>query len=277
MYFGASTLFLRELSVAEALETIYRVGYVAAEIWIDHLQWTGEAPAAIGRQARDLGLALSAHGAMYDLNLTSSNADIRAESLRQIETSIAMAAEMDAHVVVVHPGRLSSSRDNPEAFWDYLLDVVRQIDEWATVHGVVVGLEMMERRHKEIFVTPEDAGRLMAQGWQNVKLTVDIAHLNTIGNPVKLLYAIDPDWVAHVHLSDSSSEKTHLPLGQGELNLWTVLAALGARYGGLVSLEGYVPGHGEHVLTANLGFLRELGFSDGAIDRSIRSPVLAML
>lgn len=275
MDFGASTLFLRERSVLETLNVISRAGYAAAEVWIDHLRWTSEMPTEIARYARLLGLELSVHAAMYDLNLTSSNVDIRTESLRQIEASIRMTAELGARVVVVHPGRLSSSRDNPEAVWACLVEVVQQIDEWATAYGVVVGLEMMERRHKEIFVTPEDAGRLMAHNWRSVGLTVDIAHLNTFGDPVKLLDAIDPDWIAHVHLSDNADHTTHLPLGWGEVDLSGALAALHTGYDGLVNLEGYVSGRGEEVLHANLNYLRHLGYAHAPARRQPGQLVFA--
>lgn len=73
-----------------------------------------------------------------------------------------------------------------------------KLNTHSTHYGVIVGLEMMERRPKEIFVTPEDAGRLMCYSWQNVGLTVDIAHLNTFGDPINLFAEIDPKWVAHV-------------------------------------------------------------------------------
>ena len=260
MQFGTSTMFFRERAVMEALEAIARAGYATAEVWIEHLWWSGETPSEIARQARSLDLGLTVQAASYDLNITSSNPGIRQESLRQINLSIAMAAEMEARVVVVHPGRLSSSRDRVEDFWGPLLDCTRQIDEWATQHGVPVGLELMERRPKQFFITPEDGARLMAHPWTNLKLTVDIAHLRTFGDPVALIERIDPAWIAHVHLSDSLPHQTHVPLGQGDMDLAGALSALAARYDGLVSLEGYVPGRGEEVVAANLAYLRRLGY-----------------
>lgn len=261
MQFGTSTMFFRERSVTEALEAIARAGYATAEVWIEHVWWSGETPSEIARQARSLGLGLTVHAASYDLNITSSNRGIRQESLWQISLSITMAAEMEARVVVVHPGRLSSSRDRAADFWGPLLDATRQIDQWAAQHGVPVGLELMERRPKQFFITPEDGARLMAYPWANLRLTVDIAHLSTFGDPATLLERIEPAWIVHVHLSDSRPHQTHVPLGQGDMELAEALSALAARYEGLVSLEGYVPGRGEEVIAANLAYLRHLGYS----------------
>lgn len=261
MHFGASTLFFRERSVKEALEAIVNAGYTAAEVWVEHLWWTGERPADVAARAHSLGLTLSAHAASYDLNIASSNAGIRQESLRQVALSVAMAAEMGVQIIVVHPGRLSSSRDRVEDFWDRLFDAVERIEQWALEHDVRVGLELMERRPREFFMTPEDGERLMSHTWNHVGLTVDIAHLKTLGDPVELLSRVHPAWIAHVHLSDNLPHQTHVPLGQGCIDLRAALSTLGTRYNGLVSLEGYVPGRGEEVVTANLAYLRDLGFA----------------
>ena len=260
MQFGTSTMFFREQSVSEALEAIAQAGYATAEVWIEHVWWSGETPSEIARQARLLGLGLTVHAASYDLNITSSNRGIRQESLWQINLSITMAAEMEAQVVVVHPGRFSSARDRAEDFWGPLLDATRQIDQWATQHGVPVGLELMEHRPMQFFITPEDGARLMAYPWTNLRLTVDIAHLSTFGDPVALLERIEPAWIAHVHLSDSRPHQTHVPLGQGNIDLAGALSTLAERYDGLVSLEGSVPGRGKEVTAANLAYLRRLGY-----------------
>jgi sugar phosphate isomerase/epimerase len=91
-------------------------------------------------------------------------------------------------------------------------------------------------------------------------LTVDLAHLNTLGDPVGLFAELDPAWIAHMHLSDNAPHRVHLPLGDGLMDLGAVLEAVQGVYSGLVSLEGSVPGKGEGLLVRNLAYLHKLGY-----------------
>ena len=256
---GAATMFLRELPVSRALEHIADAGYAAAEVWIEHLLDSGERPGALARQAGTLGLALTVHAASYDINPISRNIGIARESRRQIEQSLAATVELEAQVVVVHPGRRSSSRQPSEETWRRLLDWIADLDTTAARLGVRVGLELMENRPREIFMLPSDAARLMETSWQQIGLTVDVAHLNTHGDPVELLNQLEPTWIWHVHLSDQTPTQAHVPLGRGEMDLPRVLTAIRRIYSGIVSVEGYVPDQGRAVLAHNIACLRRLG------------------
>jgi sugar phosphate isomerase/epimerase len=258
---GCATTFLKAYSVSEALDTIARCGYAAAEVWIEHLENTGESPQALARQAKSLGLILTVHAASYDLNPTSSNLGIALESSRQIEASLATSAELGAKLVVVHPGRRSSSRDRLEDFWPKLIGWVADLDQAADRLGVDVGLELMENRPKEIFMLPEHATQLMETDWKKIRLTIDVAHMNTYGDAARYLRDLNPAWIAHVHLSDNAPWQTHLPLGTGELDIPAVLYALQEVYTGIVSLEGYVLGKGESLLKQNMAYLKQIGFA----------------
>ena len=108
---------------------------------------------------------------------------------------------------------------------------------------------------------PADAARLMAEPWQAVGLTVDLAHLNTHGDPAELLSALQPGWITHVHLSDNAPHRVHLPLGAGAMDLAAALAAVAQVYEGVVSIEGSIPGEGDRLLHENMAYLRGLGYA----------------
>jgi sugar phosphate isomerase/epimerase len=258
--FGIATSVLREHPVSDALEGIARAGYAAAEIWVWHLERFDERPRDLARLARELDLQLTLHAPTADLNLTSTNLEIAQVSREQIARSLETAVALDAQVVTVHPGRKSAPRDDPEAVWARLVDWAVELDEAAAQLGVQVGLELMEDLPLEVFKTPADARRLMALPLQWTALTVDLAHLNTLGHPPTLLAELDPAWIAHVHLSDNAPHRVHLPLGDGEMDLGAVLEAVQGVYTGLVSLEGSIPGQGEALLARNLAYLRKLGY-----------------
>ena len=259
MRFGCSTMFFGELEVCPSLEAISEAGYDSAEIWVEHLALTGEDPRVIAGKARSLGLGLTVHAPFTDLNIVSKNAGIRDESLRQVRDSISLAGQLGSGLIVVHPGRLSSSRDRMDDVWRRFLDCVSLLDTWS--EGVVVAVEMMEKRSREFFLTPDDARRVMKQDLPHICLTVDVAHLATIGDPAGLLEELDPSWIAHVHLSQSRPDRTHAPLGEGLIDIPGVLALLEKSYDGIVSLEGYSPGRGEELAVSNISFLRELGYA----------------
>lgn len=258
---GAATLFYKEQTVSEALEGIARHGFDSAEVWIEHLSHSGESPGEIVQRAKELNLLLTAHATSYDLNTLSTNLGISEESRAQVEGSLQAAAELGARVLVVHPGRRSSTRDRKQDFWPALIAWAEQVDRLAEKLGVRVGMELMEKRPKEIFMLPEDARRFMEHGWSQTGLTIDTAHMNTHEDPLQFLRQLEPEWIAHVHLSDNNAERTHVPLGQGEIDLPALLTALRAEYAGIVSLEGYVPGRGDEVLSQNMDYLRKIGFA----------------
>ena len=260
MKFGISTTVLREHPVAYALDQIARAGYRSAEVWLWHLERTGEDPRLLARQARSLDLALTLHAPSADLNPTSTNLPIAGESRRQIAASLEVAAQLEARAVAVHPGRKTVSRSDPEKVWSQLMDWLGNLDDQATRLGLRIGLELMEKLPLEIFMLPADAARLMSTSWRSLGLTVDLAHLNTHGDPPELLADLAPSWITHVHLSDNAPSHVHLPLGAGTMDLGAALAAVARVYDGFVSIEGSTPGRGETLLVNNKAYLRKLGY-----------------
>jgi sugar phosphate isomerase/epimerase len=264
MRFGASTYFLKERSVTGALDVIARLGYASAEIWMEHVRMAAQRPATIARHARALGIGLTVHAASYDLNILSVNPGIRRESMRQVRAALRLAAAVDAQMVTVHPGALSSAREARGAAWRSLEETAAILDEWAGEDGLCVGLENMEKGNREIFCLPADVARLFAHPRGRLRLTLDLAHTRTIMDPFSYLREIRPEWIGHVHLSDNDPSATHLPLGHGRLPIAEILAALGRIYDGIVSLEGYNPGEGENLLAANMDYLRQDGLAGPA-------------
>ena len=210
--FGCSTWFFQEYSVAEALRIIRQCGFHAAEIWMEHLWKSSESPGEIGSLSKGLGLALSLHAASYDVNIASANPGIRRESLHQIEESLHVAAEMSAEPVVVHAGRLSSSRGDTEEYWRLLTEAFDFLERAAARGGSKIAIEVMEKRSKEQFVGPADIHRLMNKKRSHLGLTVDLAHIQTVMDHEQFFSQIKDEWILHAHLSDFSPEVTHLPL-----------------------------------------------------------------
>lgn len=265
MKWYSSSMLLRGHSSTDAMEAIARAGFDGIEVWVDQANEHDEAAAALRQRAEQLGLGLSVHASSYDLNLAAWNRGIRAESQRQTVESVRFAADLGAQVVVVHPGRRSSSRDGIEEYWPLVLESLEPVDEVADALGVTVGLELMEKRPKEVFMLPDDARRLMAHGYRATRVTVDLAHSWSHYDPVQFLSEVDLGWVAHVHLSDSSPKTVHLPLGEGDVDLAAVYRGLVATgYNGVVNIEGYAEGRGTELIESNQRYIRRLTMERGA-------------
>jgi len=259
LIFGINTWFFQEYSVKETLREIKKIGFQAAEVWMEHLLKTGEKPEEIRDIASDLDLELSLHATSYDINLTSINRGIREESLRQAVEAITVGARMGANIVVMHPGRLSASRVNKKESWEQLLKVLEYLDEIADKKSVRIGLEAMEKRPKEIVVTPEDLHNLFNRTWKRIGLTLDIAHANTLENPISYINKLDKRWIQHLHISDAAPGETHIPLGRGIIEIYKIINELKRFYNGLIIVEGYIPSEGEAIAKENFNYLKTLG------------------
>jgi sugar phosphate isomerase/epimerase len=260
MRFGVSTWFFQEYPLVEALKHILDCGFQAAEIWMQHLWHTEQSAEDIAECARDLGLELTLHSASYDVNITSTNPGIRQESLRQVKQAIITGKRLGVRTVVIRPGHLSSSKENFEHHWSRMENTFALLNKWAKRHDIKISVEMMEKTPKEVFMLPEHVTRIMRMGWDSIGLTLDIAHAFTHMDPVGYIDQLQPRWITHAHLSDGSQDATHLPLGQGEINIREVLKVLDKVYDGLVILGGSVPSHGHEIVASNKAYLRKLGW-----------------
>jgi sugar phosphate isomerase/epimerase len=266
MKWYSSSMLLRGRSVSDAIDAIAAARFDGVEVWVDQANEQGESAQEIRRRASQAGLATTVHASSYDLNLAAWNRGIRAESQRQTIESVRFAAEMGARVVVVHPGRRSSSRDRIEDYWPMILESLEPIDEAAAKAGVMVGLELMEKRPKEVVMLPEDARRVMAHGYRAIGITVDLAHSWSHYDPVQFLADVDMEWVVHIHLSDSNPTTVHLPLGEGQVDLHAVYRGLlEVGYGRAVNIEGYADGRGADLLESNRRHIDQLSSAPGSV------------
>jgi sugar phosphate isomerase/epimerase len=247
---AASTTTTRHLPLIEVLDAARDLGYDAVEVWAEHLWDQRMAPGRLGAEARARGLALAVHGPTRDLNVTSSNTGIRVESQRQYLAALDDAAAMGAEVVVLHPGALSSSGDDPAAFWPPVEAFFHEVAVRAEALGMRVGIENMERRRLEFVTTPRlvaDLLRRVDSPW--LGMTLDVAHVLYNGDGLAL-DGLEPH-VYHVHLSGSTRERVHVPLDDGVFDLAAAMNRLLGFFRGIVAIEGYVRGRERETLVRN--------------------------
>ncbi len=260
--FAPATRLLWRAGVLGALEAIAEAGFLAAEVWASHIVDSRVSPRLLKTQAEQLGLKLSLHAPSYDLNPLSSNAEIRSLSRRLVLDSLETAARLEAKTVVVHPGALSSSTDDPEDYWHRLEEYVVQLDAKATHLGLTVAIEGMEKKKLQ-FITGmpslERLGQLLESvGARHVGICLDIAHAGTIGDPEEFLARVPQ--IVHGHLSDTSEEKTHALLGEGRLDLGAIIPKLLQKLedtNGLIAIEGRLASDEPRAIAVAAEFLRQ--------------------
>jgi sugar phosphate isomerase/epimerase len=261
--FAPATRLLWHAGVLGALEQIQQAGFQAAEVWASHLSETGVSPKEVGAAGVALGLKLSLHAPSYDLNPLSSNTEVRSLSRRLVLDSFTTAAIIGAKTVVVHPGALSSSTDNPEDYWGRLEEYLVQLDAKAAHLGLEVAIEAMEKKKLQFITTISSLGRLAGLletvSTKHLGLCVDIAHAGTIGDPLDFLAAVPK--IIHAHLSDTSEEKTHALLGEGRLDLASIIPVLLKKLettNGLIAIEGRLAADETRALQVAKSYLQKL-------------------
>ena len=254
MEISLSTKILWQTNLIEALRLIKERGYYGAEIWENQIQRDIKELPSLKKYLQQLGLKVTLHSINDDINLCSTNNEIRRVSIKQIKDSIKLASKLNIKTVIVHPGRKTSSKDNLDHIWELQLDSFGQLTKTAEDFDVFLGIENMELRAKEIVIFPQDINKLISGlRSKQVGVTLDLAHIATMKKySVKKYISELQEKIIHVHLSDSNKTATHLPLGWGELNLSEMLFDLQKVYDKNVVIEGYVPGKEIEVLENNM-------------------------
>ena len=260
MKISLSTKILWQTNLIDSLKLIKEKGYDGAEIWeyqihrdIEDLFW-------FKKYLQQLELEITLHSPNDDINLSSTNNEIRKISVKQIEESIKLASKLGLKIITVHPGRKTSSKDNLDRIWELQIDSFSQLVKVAEEHDVFLGIENMESRAKEMIIFPKDINRLISDIRSKcVGITLDLAHIATIGSlNVKEYISELQEKIIHAHLSDSNNTTTHLPLGWGRSNLSGMLSALQKKYDKNVVIEGYVPGREIEVLENNINIWQKI-------------------
>ena len=258
-----SSRLLWSLPVAEAAEAAATLGFQGLEIWTEHL-WREGSPSELKEQLARLPLRYFLHAPFMDLNLCSRNARVAqlplAEQLRALE----LARDLEISLVVVHPGRCSSSKDSPEEYWPPLLEALGVLESKAGKLEITVAVENMEPRPKEFMVRPIDFTRLLEE-LPGLGLCLDLAHAAAAGDGVPDEFILElGEHIRHIHVSNVEEGRVHLPLDRGRLPITSTVARFIRGFTGAVTLEGATES-GLKAAQVGLGRLQELvkGGGDG--------------
>jgi len=238
MKFGIASRLLWSYPLHEVVTIAESLHYGGVEVWAEHyVRDTGKKSRLAFSKS---SLIATFHAFSFDINITSMNRRIRRESLRQMFDSVNYAQEIGAQCMVVHPGKVSSSKDPPEEYWDMQVDALSEISMKAQEAGVGVNMVIMEPRKKELVTTSDMANTILeAISMENFGITLDFSRAQLTGTPLEFIQKLKK--ISHIHLSDTKGNKPHYLLGEGDLDVIGTLKALWKRYDGLIIIEGWNP------------------------------------
>ena len=253
MQAAISSLLFKSHPLGRVIDLAREVGVSWVEVWTEHF-WRDD-DGRLLEKLRKSGLDLSVHGPIGDINITSSNRGIREESVRQVLQGVEEAAKMGARVITVHPGYLTGRQDGPESIWDMQIEALTRIAERGKKVGILVAMETMEKRNKEVVIHPEIANQIIdAVNTENFGVTFDVSHAHTVMDVVEFIRTLRK--INHIHISDTKSGKVHALMGEGEIAFGPVLRALKEKYDGALVIEGWNPKDEMGMVQKSTTFLR---------------------
>ena len=234
----APLLFAGELTLA--LEFAARLGYDGVEL---NLRDSAEIDqSAVVAQLASLGLSVPSIGTgqsylVDGLSLADPDREIQTSVRQRMQDHILFAGLLGASVVIGSVrGRLDEkSPASRQACYDSALEATRSLAEFATVHGVGLTVEPINRYETNFLNTIAETLEFIDQvGSPNIGLLADTFHMNIEETSMDLPLRQAGARLKHVHLVDSNRRAP----GLGHLDFSPILAALGAvEFSGYLSAE----------------------------------------
>ncbi len=209
-----------------------------------------------------LGLrVISVNPSFADINLISTNPEIREISERQLAAEIELAADLGARYVVVIPGRRHALAPAPsEAAEAVLHDGLGRLVDRAAALGVTIALE--NSPYGYLGTSAELVQVARAWDSPHLRLVYDVANALAQEDPADGVSRAAP-FLALAHVSDTwRSRWAHTSVGRGEVDFPGFARAL--RASGFTGPTVYELADGEDPeprLAADLAALRTAGWS----------------
>lgn len=230
MLFGAMNFPIRPV-----FDEIHAIG----SLGLDYLELAMDNPEAhyiVLREQRDAihqaldhyGMSLICHlpTFIHTADLTKS---IREASLAELLNSLAVADELGARKVVLHPSFVGGmGRNVPELSRRYAIECLDAVARLAQKSDCRVCLENLFARLTP-FTTP-DAFEAIFERWPHLAMTLDVGHAFIDGRGMDLILEFLNRFgsrIDHIHISDNFGQRDeHLAVGDGAIDFKALVDAL---------------------------------------------------
>jgi sugar phosphate isomerase/epimerase len=165
-----------------------------------------------------LGLqVISVNPTFVDINLVSTNPEIREASVRQLTADIELAADLGAPYAVAVPGRRHQLAPAPDAAARAVLDDgLATLTARAAALGVIVALE--NSPYGYLGTSAELLDVVAAHDTPSLRVTYDVANALAQEDPAEGVARLGP-YLALAHVSDTWRARwAHTSVGRGEVD-----------------------------------------------------------
>jgi sugar phosphate isomerase/epimerase len=234
-------MFFHEYTTPEIFSFVSRSGLNAIEFWLEtpHF-WLRELPVHevnVCRKTHPELALITAHAPILDLNPCSINPEVAEVSIKSAVRSVAIARDMGAQVLTVHPGRRTAKRPPSDADYVRFSHYISILREAATKNPVKIAMENMEPIVNSLLCTPERM-RLVLDDEPWLFFTLDVSHAmaKSADEPIRYI-ELCHDRLVNVHLSRAEGKILHLPLDRTPAIVAVIESLKDHHYSGSLTLE----------------------------------------
>ena len=238
---AVSSMFFHEYTTPEIFRYVSRAGLDGIEYWLEtpHF-WLRGLPVgevlACQKHHPEIP-AITVHAPILDLNPCSINPDVAEVSIQYAVRSVAIAEQLSARVLTIHPGRRTAKRPPGTADFTRFEHYLSALRDVATRNSLKISMENMEPTVNTFLCTPERVRQLLDdEPW--LFFTLDISHALATSDEEPFRYIeLCHDRLANVHLSRKEGKRLHLPLDNRPLMEGVMHTLKDAGYAGPLTLE----------------------------------------
>jgi sugar phosphate isomerase/epimerase len=239
--FAVSSMFFHEYTTPEIFRYVSQAGLDGIEYWLEtpHF-WLRGLPVGEVLASRERHPELSTitvHAPILDLNPCSINPEVAEVSIHYAVRSVAVAEQLGARILTLHPGRRTAKRPPGGADFSRFEHYLSSLREVAMHNSLKISMENMEPAVNSFLCTPERVRQLLDdEPW--LFFTLDISHAMAKSDEEPLRYIeLCHDRLANVHISRKEGKTLHLPLDKNPLMAAVMHALKDALYAGPLTLE----------------------------------------
>jgi sugar phosphate isomerase/epimerase len=223
-----------EASVAKAKEA----GFDAVELFTGPVRDVDANQVARVLEINQIELAAVGTGAgkmLYNLYLTSPDANVRREAVEFIKQVIAFAGRFDATAIIGSMQGMRHKEITVEQTHSWLIEGLTELADYADKLNSCILFEPLNRYETNLINTiAQSAAVLDKIGSTSIKLLADLFHMNIEEESIPQTLRNFGNQIGHVHFADSNRR----PVGMGHLFLNEIAVALKEiNYNGYLSAE----------------------------------------
>jgi sugar phosphate isomerase/epimerase len=226
--------------ISRSIDRVARLGYDAVEV-------EGEPekvdPERVSKLLDDAGLVASSVCPSFTAgrDLSHPDPDVRTDAMDYVRKVAELAHAVGAPTIIVAPTAYLRTQPvaDPKDEWQWAVESVRSVGEYAASLGVDVSLECWNRYGTYMLNRLEQGVRMWREtGLENGGVMADTYHMNIEERSLPEAIRETGELLNHVHLSDSN----RLAPGWGHIDFGEILRTLQEiGYGGYLAFELILP------------------------------------